>query len=103
MGVVSDALSSATILPSNMTRMRSDSAKISSSSVETMRIALPSSRLRTICSWMYSIEPTSMPRVGWAHTTSGTSRLNSRATIIFWALPPDSASPELSMIGGRTS
>ena len=44
-----------------------------------------------------------LTRVGWAQTTSGTSRLNSRATIIFCALPPDSASPELSMMGGRTS
>ena len=37
----------------------------SSSSVETISTAVPSSRLATIRLWMYSIEPTSRPRVGW--------------------------------------
>ena len=49
-----------------MTAIRSPRASTSSSSVETMRTAVPSSRFSTIRRWMYSIEPTSRPRVGWA-------------------------------------
>ena len=39
---------------------------------------------------MYSIEPTSRPRVGWAAITSWTGTENSRATTTFCWLPPDS-------------
>ena len=44
--------------------MRSDKARISSSSAETSSTATPSSRCLMIELWMNSIEPTSMPRVG---------------------------------------
>ena len=49
-----------------MTRMRSESERISSSSSETSRTALPSSRSATMRRCRYSIAPTSRPRVGWA-------------------------------------
>jgi hypothetical protein len=42
-----------------------------------------------ICLWMNSIEPTSMPRVGWSAMSRTSSRLNSRATMTFCWLPPD--------------
>ena len=57
---------SPTISPSYMTRMRSESERISSSSSETRRIARPSSRSVTSRRWRYSIAPTSRPRVGCA-------------------------------------
>ena len=38
---------------------------------------------------MYSIDPTSSPRVGWAAMSSLVSRDNSRATISFCWLPPE--------------
>ena len=52
---------------------------ISSSSVETISTPSPSSRASTIRSWMYSIEPTSTPRVGCAAISSLVSRDSSRA------------------------
>ncbi len=64
--VAAAAVNSATMRPRYMTRMRSDSDSTSSSSVETMRMPSPSSRALAKRSWMYSIEPTSMPRVGCA-------------------------------------
>ena len=57
---------SPTTVPSYMTRMRSESERISSSSSETSRIARPSSRSATRRRWTYSIAPTSRPRVGCA-------------------------------------
>ena len=94
---------SATILPSNITSRRSARAITSSSSDDTIRTAAPLSRSSTIREWMYSIEPTSMPRVGWEATTKSTSRLNSRATITFCWLPPDNAFSSTSTLGVRTS
>ena len=52
--------------PSYMTRIRSESDRISSSSKETSRIARPSSRSSTSRRWTNSIAPTSRPRVGCA-------------------------------------
>ena len=49
----------------NITSIRSASAITSSSSVLTTSTATPASRRAMIRSWMYSIEPTSTPRVGW--------------------------------------
>ena len=46
-----------TIRPSSMTATRSPTARTSSSSVLTIRIAAPASRCSTIRRWMYSIEP----------------------------------------------
>src|SRR6185503_16367467 len=67
----------ATRRPRYMTPIRSDNSMISSSSAETSRTAVPASRLATICLWMNSMEPTSIPRVGWSATSSLSSRLNS--------------------------
>ena len=61
-----------TIRPSNITAIRSPTAMTSSSSVLTIRIAAPASRCSTSRRWMYSIEPTSRPRVGCAARTSFT-------------------------------
>ena len=57
---------SATIAPSYMTSIRSESDRISSSSSETSNTPLPRSRASTSCRWTNSIAPTSSPRVGWA-------------------------------------
>ena len=65
---------SPTMLPPSITATRSPTASTSSSSVLTMRTAAPASRCSTIRLWMYSIDPTSRPRVGWAATTSLTGR-----------------------------
>src|SRR6478736_3468038 len=50
---------SPTTRPANMTRIRSDRARISSSSTETSRTALPWSRISMIRLWMNSMAPTS--------------------------------------------
>ena len=86
---VSDGRRSPMIWPSNITAMRSDSDRISSSSTETSRIALPSSRRRTICWWMNSIAPMSTPRVGWPTSRRSGLRSISRASTIFCWLPPE--------------
>src|SRR5262249_5445449 len=74
---------SATISPSYITRMRSDSESTSSSSRETRRIARPRSRSWTSLRWRYSIAPTSRPRVGCAATSTVGSRSTSRAATSF--------------------
>ena len=56
----------ATSRPRYITPMRSLSSRTSSSSAETRSTAVPASRLATIWLWMNSIEPTSIPRVGWS-------------------------------------
>src|SRR5699024_4653244 len=56
---------SPTTSPSYMTRMRSDRFITSSSSRLTSSTALPASRWATIWRWIYSMAPTSRPRVGW--------------------------------------
>ena len=73
----------ATSLPRYMTAMRSDNSRISSSSGETSSTAVPPSRFSTIRPWMYSIDPTSRPRVGCEATSSRIGRENSLATITF--------------------
>ena len=52
---------------------------------------------------MYSIEPTSRPRVGCAASTSFTGTENSRATTTFCWLPPDSEPASVSIDGVRMS
>ena len=52
---------------------------------------------------MYSIEPTSSPRVGWEATSSLIGRENSRATITFCWLPPESVPTSTSGDGVRMS
>ena len=88
-GVASAGSRMATIRPWYMTAIRSPRAMTSSSSVETIRTAAPSSRFSTTRRWMYSMEPTSRPRVGCAATSSLIGRVNSRATMTFCWLPPD--------------
>ena len=61
----------------------------SSSSRDTSSTALPASRWATSCLWMYSIAPTSRPRVGCTATISGRFRSISRAMMAFCWLPPD--------------
>ena len=57
----------------------------------------------TIRRWMYSIEPTSRPRVGWLAISSLIGRENSRATMTFCWLPPESVPAGCSTDGVRTS
>ena len=52
--------------------------------------AVPASRLAIAWRWMNSTLPTSRPRVGWSSTSRRRSRSNSRATMTFCWLPPDS-------------
>ena len=61
----------------------------SSSSLETITTATPSSRIATIWRCMNSIEPTSSPRVGWAQIRTLSSRESSRAITTFCWLPPE--------------
>ena len=82
---------SATISPSYMTRIRSESDRISSSSRETSRTARPSSRSSMSRRWTNSIAPTSRPRVGCAAMSTFGSRSTSRASDTFCWLPPESA------------
>ena len=76
--------------PRYMTAIRSESDMISSSSGETSSTAQPWSRFSMSRWWMYSMDPTSRPRVGWDAISSLIGRLNSRATITFCWLPPES-------------
>ena len=78
---------SPTISPSYMTRMRSESERISSSSSETSRTARPASRSSTSRRWTNSIAPTSRPRVGCAAIRTRGSRSNSRARIDLLLVP----------------
>src|SRR5690606_22199290 len=75
--------------PSYMTRMRSESAITSSSSVETSSTAWPASRMRISSPWMKSIAPISTPQVGFSAMMSGVARVISRPTTSFCLLPPD--------------
>src|SRR3954452_5207828 len=79
----------ATIRPSYMTPIRSDSSSTSSSSAETRRTAVPASRLAITWRWMNSMLPTARPSVGWSRISSLSARSNSRATTAFCWLPPD--------------
>ena len=89
--------------PSNMTRMRSASARISSSSTETSRIALPASRISIRRRWMNSMAPMSTPRVGWPTSSRSGSCSISRASTIFCWLPPEKAAVRRAGLRGRTS
>src|SRR5690606_30984077 len=103
---VSSALAgsaSPTIWPSNITRMRSASERISSSSTETSRIALPASRILMIWLWMNSMAPISTPRVGWPTISTSGSRSISRARTIFCWLPPEKLAVLRSALAGRMS
>src|SRR5262249_50560366 len=82
---------SPTICPSYMTRIRSDSERISSSSSETSRIARPSSLSATSRRWTNSIAPTSRPRVGCPAMRTVGLRSISRARTTFCWFPPESA------------
>ena len=75
--------------PSYITRIRSDTVMTSSSSRETSSTALPASRWATICLWIYSMAPTSRPRVGWTAISSWGALSISRAMMAFCWLPPD--------------
>src|SRR5215210_2016226 len=94
---------SPTMRPSYMTRIRSESERISSSSSERSRIARPSSRSSTSRRCRYSIAPTSRPRVGCAATSTFGSRATSRAATTFCWLPPESAPPGVFGPPPRTS
>ena len=83
--------------------MRSESVKISSSSAETRRTAVPSSRISTMRRWMNSMEPTSRPRVGCATRSTLTSPVSSRAMITFCWFPPESVWTPGAMPEARTS
>ena len=61
----------------------------SSSSKLTSSTALPASRWATICLWIYSMAPTSRPRVGCTAISSSGSLSISRAMMAFCWLPPD--------------
>ena len=76
--------------PSNMTRTRSERARISLSSAETRSTARPLSRSATSRSWMNSVAPMSRPRVGCSAISTGASCDSSRATTTFCRLPPES-------------
>src|SRR6185312_7150175 len=94
---------SATIRPSYMTRMRSESDRISSSSKLTSRMATPSSRTATSRWWTNSIAPTSSPRVGWAATRIRRVPDISRATTTFCWFPPEREPARVSGPPPRTS
>ena len=94
---------SPTISPSYITRMRSESDRISSSSSETSRIARPSSRSVTSRRWRYSIAPTSSPRVGCAAISTFGSRSISRAATSFCWLPPERPPARVNGPPPRTS
>ena len=69
--------------------MRSLMFMTSSRSNETRRTALPASRWRSRFLWMFSIAPTSRPRVGCMARMTFSSESISRAMIAFCWLPPD--------------
>src|SRR5439155_517749 len=92
-----------TIRPSYMTAIRSERERTSSSSAETSRTAVPSSRSWTIRRWMNSMAPMSTPRVGWAASRTFGLLPISRATITFCWLPPDRFLAATSIVGVRTS
>src|ERR1041385_2870591 len=81
-----------------MTRIRSDSDRISSSSSETSSTALPLSRCSTRRRWTNSIAPTSSPRVGWAAIRTLGFRVTSRAITTFCWLPPESAAAGVDLL-----
>src|ERR1700722_16532016 len=87
--LVSSGRRSPVTRPPQSTMMRSESAKISSSSTETKSTALPASRWATIRLWMNSIAPMSTPRVGCPTSRIFGLRSISRASTIFCWLPPE--------------
>src|SRR4029079_2265715 len=97
------ALSSPATSPSYITRMRSASARISSRSSLSRRIATPLAAASRRYACTVSIAPTSRPRVGWATTrTSGLSS-NSRPSTSFCRLPPERLRTGVSGPGVFTS
>src|SRR5581483_2142972 len=94
---------SPTIRPSYMTRIRSESDRISSSSSDTSRTARPASRCSTSLRWTNSIAPTSRPRVGCAAISIFGSPSISRARTTFCWLPPERAYAGVVGVPPRTS
>ena len=86
-----------------MTRMRSESERISSSSSETRKTARPLSRCSTSLRCTNSIAPTSRPRVGWAAIRTFGLPSISRASTTFCWLPPESAEAGVVGVPPRTS
>src|SRR5471032_1963510 len=105
MRVVSNSsiFNSPVMRPPHMTRIRSASARTSSSSTDTSRIATPESRRASSCVWMLSMVPMSTPRVGWPTSISFGCASTSRAITTFCWLPPESRPIRRSPFAGRTS
>src|SRR3984957_16682326 len=101
--LVSSGRRSPVTRPPQSTMMRSESAKISSSSTETRSTALPASRCAPIRLWMNSIAPMSTPRVGCPTSRILGLRSISRASTIFCWLPPEKLAVLSNGARGRTS
>ncbi len=80
---------SPTMRPFEITTIRCDRSRISSSSVEIS--STPTPLWAAARTWLdrYSIAPTSSPRVGWAATSTRGSWESSRAITTRCWLPPD--------------
>src|SRR6266568_8088804 len=87
--VVLRGLASPMTIPSYMTAMRSEMAITSSRSSEMTRTAVPLSRWRTRRWRMYTDAATSMPRVGWATSSTRGEPDSSRAMMSFWMFPQE--------------
>ena len=86
---VSLALTIPTNSPLLTTAILSDTFKTSSNSRDTNKTAFPKSLCSTNLLWIYSIEPTSSPLVGWtAIKKSGLDSISRPITPFCW-LPPD--------------
>ncbi len=81
--------SSPMIRPRDITTMRSDRSRISSNSVEISSTAMPEAAAARSRAVVYSIAPTSRPRVGWEATSTFGRWLSSRASTTRCWLPPD--------------
>src|SRR5439155_9637801 len=101
--VVVSASRSPTTAPSNITAMRSASARISSRSslISSTPIPREAASRRNECT--VSIPATSRPRVGDAATSTTGSPENSRASTTFWRLPPESCHAGTCGPDARTS
>src|SRR6185312_6671797 len=81
--------SSPTSRPSRMTRIRSDIPITSGSSLEAIKMALPSAASWRISRYTATLAPTSMPRVGSSSRTSRGETASHLASTIFCWLPPE--------------
>ena len=89
--------------PRYMTRIRSESEKISSRSAEMTKTARPASRISTSMRWIASIAPMSTPCEGCSATITRAPRVSSRASWTFCWLPPESELAGVSRSAPRTS